>query len=316
MTALLVKFYKDHRVQIAYGILLVVLLSPWIDTAFPALHLREKFISAMPLLLLFLLNDWRSEIFENQKAIGEKVSEIKDKVDRSEGDIKTIRSQLKNPQPETFPRFPQIEPVLLADLESLLISGRAINVKVIGVSAKYSWPFFKRFIDTVLERGNTTGVKMGFSFVVVRPNHLTSWGLIDWSLNCRTQIDTFRSYIESHRKTLADNKIELSMCEYDNLPHWHGVQVNGSILYLGRTGWTEDGDNRKYDLKVGEVEYRRFEPDDCYGGKERIERYTQWFARYVARAIENDWNVTNSDSFIPEDTIVLFPPDSENSKAS
>lgn len=78
--------------------------------------------------------------------------------------------------------------------------------------------------------------------------------------------------------------ILLSLYEYDNLPHWHGVLFNKEILFMGRTEWYRAGDNNLWQLRVGEVEYRRFEYEDFYGGKTRIDRFDHWFRRYLDRA--------------------------------
>ena len=62
----------------------------------------------------------------------------------------------------------------------------------------------------------------------------------------------------------------------------------GSEMCIRDRSWTQDGDRKNWDMRVGEIEYREFNHDDRYGGSSRIERFTYWMNRYVARAAEID----------------------------
>jgi hypothetical protein len=65
---------------------------------------------------------------------------------------------------------------------------------------------------------------------------------------------------------------------------WSFLSFNKEILFMGRTEWYRAGDDNLWQLRVGEVEYRRFEYEDSYGGKTRIDRFDLWFRRYLDRA--------------------------------
>ena len=51
MSAILIAFYKKHRLTIAYVIMTLVLAAPYLDLLYPAIALREKLLSAIPLFL-------------------------------------------------------------------------------------------------------------------------------------------------------------------------------------------------------------------------------------------------------------------------
>lgn len=263
MTAKLIAFYKKNRVTIAYGIMTVVLIAPYLDILFPSLDLRVKFLSAIPLFLLFLLNDWRSE---------------------TDDSLRRIEQRLNNPHPPKFERFPSMEDSLLDVMKSLVAKGERIEVKIIGVSSKFSSPFFQRVITYLL--GNPpVKLDLDIGIVVTKPGTLREWELPDWERSSRNSIETIEDFLSRHKKQMEEAGITLSLYEYDNLPHWHGVLFNKEVLFMGRTEWYRAGDANLWQLRVGEVEYRRFEYNDSYDGKIRIDRFDLWFRRYLDRAI-------------------------------
>jgi hypothetical protein len=262
MTAKLFAFYKKHRDTIAYLIMATVLIAPYLDIIFPRVDLRVKLLSAIPLFLLFLLNDWRTETDKR---------------------LKRIEQGLNNPEPPTFPRWPSMEDSLLDVMKSFVDRGEKIDVKIIGVSSKFSSPFFQRAITHLLS--NPPGkLNLDISIVVTKPETLSEWELAEWERSSRHSIDEIEAFLSRHKKQMEKAGILLSLYEYDNLPHWHGVLFNKEILFMGRTEWYRTGDDNLWQLRVGEVEYRRFEYVDSYGGKTRIERFDHWFRRYLDRA--------------------------------
>lgn len=157
MTAKLIAFYKKHRAKIAYVIMAIVLIAPYLDIVYPALDLRVKLLSAMPLFLLFLLNDWRSETDDR---------------------LRRIEQGLNNPEPPTFQRFPSMEDSLLDVMKTLVDRGEKIEVKIIGVSAKFSSPFFKRVITSLLSNPPVK-LNLDIGIVVTKPGTLREWELPD-----------------------------------------------------------------------------------------------------------------------------------------
>jgi len=262
MTAMLIAFYKKHRATIAYVIMAIVLIAPYLDIIFPALDLRVKLLSAIPLFLLFLLNDWRSETDDR---------------------LRRIEQGLNNPEPPTFQRFPSMEDSLLDVMRSLVDRGEKIEVKIIGVSSKFSSPFFQRVITHLLSNPPAK-LNLDIGIVVTKPGTLREWELPEWEHSSRHSIETIENFISKNKNQMKKTGILLSLYEYDNLPHWHGVLFNKEILFMGRTEWYRAGDDNLWQLRVGEVEYRRFEYEDSYGGKTRIDRFDLWFTRYLDRA--------------------------------
>ena len=262
MTAKLIAFYKKYRALIAYVIMAIVLIAPYLDIIFPALDLRVRLLSAIPLFLLFLLNDWRSETDDR---------------------LRRIEQGMNNPEPPTFSRFPSMEQSLDDTVKSLVKRGGKIEVKIIGVSSKFSSPFFRGVITQLLTNP-PANLDLDIGIVVTKPGTLREWELPDWERSSRHSIETIEDFLSRHKKQMAKAGIVLSLYEYDNLPHWHGVLFNKEILFMGRTEWYRADDENTWELRVGEVEYRKFEYEDSYGGRVRIDRFDHWFRRYLDRA--------------------------------
>lgn len=263
MSEKLVAFYKKHRLTIAYLLMTIVLAAPYLDKVFPNLGLAVKILSAVPLFLLFLLNDLRTEINDR---------------------LKKIEQGLNDPEPPTFRRFPAMEEDMARVMSDLIAKGRKVTVKVIAVSAKFSGPFLQRIITDLLESKDVRKLDIQIGIVLTQPAKLKEWGLDTWERSSNHSINETRAFLQKHKKTMKERGILLTLAEYDNLPHWHGVMFNDQILFMGRTEWYRDGDDAKWQLRVGEVEYRKFKIDDFYGGKNRIERFILWYQRYLDRA--------------------------------
>jgi hypothetical protein len=262
----LIAFYKKHRLTLAYLIMSLVLVAPYLDIVFPALDLRVKILSALPLFLLFLFNDWRTEMDDR---------------------LKKVENGLNNPDPPMFRRFPAMEEEMNQVLNALVASSDKVTVKVIGVSSKFSRPFLLRVIDDLIEAEQKKVLDIEIGIVVTEPAKLGEWGLDDWERSSRISIEEICTFQRKHLNKMIESKIDLELFEYDNIPHWHGVMFNDKILFMGRTEWYKGGDDLQWQLRVGEVEYRRFERGDSYGGAGRIDRFMLWYQRYRERALSN-----------------------------
>ncbi|MEZ6139488.1 MAG: hypothetical protein R3B84_02850 [Zavarzinella sp.] len=264
MSAKLIAFYKAYRLTIAYALMAIVLAAPYIDIIYPSIGLREKLLSAIPLFLLFLFNDWRTEMDDR---------------------LKRVEQGLHKPHPPTFRRFPAMEEDMQNVLSKLIGEGNKITIKIMAVSSKFSGPFIQRAISDLLENNRKVDVEV--DIVLTTPNKLGELQLDDWQRSSTHSIQEICVFMAKHKQKMSEIGIFMKLAEYDNLPHWHGVLFNDRILFMGRTEWFSDGDDGRWQLRVGEVEYRRFEKDDSYGGKERIDRFVLWFQRYFDRAKHN-----------------------------
>jgi len=218
MISKLIEFYKKNRMIIAYSVMALVLASPYINLLRPQLELPIKILSFVPIFLLFLLNDWRTE---------------------TDNRLKDIERRLSDPNPPTFKNFAEVAEPLRDLIKKRIMGGKSVSIKVISVSAKYSWPFLKTIVLDILNNPpSNKDTKLSINIGVTTPQKLEEWDLTDWKLDCKSQIATFKNMVEVHKNGLSNNRIELNMFGYDNLPHWHGVMVDDEILFLGRTEWS------------------------------------------------------------------------------
>ena len=195
-----------------------------------------------------------------------------------------------------------MEETLDAAFKDAVSKGGNVTIDVIGVSAKFSGPFLTRVFNKLLTL-KPDNLRLNVQVCVTRPEKLAEWKVTSWMKNCQNSIDIFTDYMEAHCEGLSKSGIKVAMYEYDNLPHWHGVLLNRQHLFMGRTEWFQNGDDEFWDLRVGEVEYREFKLDDHYGGTPRIERFSLWLDRYIARARENGWVHTCGSNCVAEKSV-------------
>jgi hypothetical protein len=138
-------------------------------------------------------------------------------------------------------------------MNELVAKGGTITVKVIGVSTKFSRPFLQRMIVDLLESNQPRTLDIEISIALTEPSRLRDWELEDWARSSEFSIEEIRDFLLKHKKKMEETGIRLCIAQYDNLPHWHGVMFNDRILFMGRTEWYRDGDDARWQLRVGEV---------------------------------------------------------------
>ena len=157
-----------------------------------------------------------------------------------------------------------------------------VSIKAMAVSLHYTWDFFETWISEVL--ANTPPYKkLNIELEMVAPSHLENLGLKDWARKGRNVEQAILSFLEEEKKEgglITSGRLELSVYQYQNIPHWHGMLINNHYLFLGRTRWTVNPERSICTLSVGEELYRLFALNDNYGGADRIAMFNSWFDYY------------------------------------
>lgn len=220
---------------------------------------------ALGVTLLFLLFDIYNQLHERLVVIEECVAQ---------------------PEPKPFPDFRAAEEDVYSDIESSLIESDGIDLQFLTVAGLYSWPCFEDAIRRLDQRfGQRKTIVV--TFCLVRPSHFDSWQLPDWKSRAEATLANIEAFKRRYSHRLENRQFILHVVQFDNIPHWHGVLIHSSVLYLGRTEW-EFCDDAPPNILVGQVGYRRFHKNDRFGGEKRIERFKNWVARYKRRHDELD----------------------------
>lgn len=198
--------------------------------------------------------------------------------------LDSIDSNLKEQEPPTYSNFSSALPVITEVLEDRLKQNKDVNIKIIAVSAQFTW---KLLVEDTLPKLFNIGSKkskpnINVEFVIVKPEVLNNWGQNRLRISAETTIECQADFRKKHASEFNEKRLEMKLQQYDNIPHWHGVLIDDDELFLGRCSW-EIQSNRYY-LQIGQREYRHFRLKDRFRGADRIELARNWFDAYNFRA--------------------------------
>lgn len=162
--------------------------------------------------------------------------------------------------------------------------GCQIRVQILAIACSFSWRLVQFFIPDLLRKNSA--LMASADVLLVNPQVLRNGDAGEniakesWAeLSEKRKSDVARVYDSLKPEQRA--RLSLSVRYYDNIPHWHGILVNGDQLLLGRTSWEADGE--RFHLRAGENTYRLFNSEGTQG-LERIDLFKNWFDYYKSRS--------------------------------
>jgi len=200
-----------------------------------------------------------------------------------ESRLSHIETSLQSPKPEEYRDFHEVHLPLKRLLLTLLEDSREVKIQVIAVAARYSWGFIEDRIEELIKAGDGK-CRLSIDIAVVRDEVLVNNRQFGWLERLRATRDGISRFRQRRHADLTSRTLSLNVFHYDNLPHWHGILVNGEYFYMGRTEWTFGSGSEYPELNVGEIEYRLFRKGDRFGGSERIKRFENWLDYYKFRS--------------------------------
>lgn len=190
-------------------------------------------------------------------------------------------NDLRRPKPMEFKDFYVARGELLDVILGEAKERKEISIKIMALAGYYSVEFLVRHIPDILQVAKKVKIEVAVTCEkVLISHHQEEWRhkLLQTKLRMQNIRDDFADEIERGR-------LSVSLFEYDNLPHWHGILIDDSIFFMGRTEWNFA--RRNYPtLQLGQIEYRLFRVADPHGGSERIDRFIKWFDYYRLRSAE------------------------------
>ncbi len=244
--------------------LLVVALS--VSSAIPVQNYKIIVLSALGVLLLFLVFDIHSELVR---------------------ELTQIRESVTNTEPKPFVDFTDAEDDLYTAIEDALKESPRVDLLFLTIAGSLSWSFLETTVRRLdIKFGKTKTIVIDYG--LVRPEYLAQWSLPNWERKAQVTLGNISVFERRYAARIESQQIILRKYAFDNLPHWHGVLINGTVLYLGRTEWEFFADDPSVppDLLVGQIEYRKFHKNDRFGGERRIARFMNWAERYQKRSKE------------------------------
>lgn len=167
-----------------------------------------------------------------------------------------------------------------------------LEIKFITISMTYSWDeLIRDEIPTLLKKYGSARVKLDVVFV--DHSHLKSLQLDRNDPNWEKVSEEKPAQFEGFAKDHGDfgGRLKFSARTYRNIPHWHGVLVNGEYLFLGRTNW--EFPNGQPRLTIGQNKYRYYDNTDGAGddGKERVRLFKNWHKYYFEIGWVNEFKI-------------------------
>ncbi len=257
---LLQESYSKVRPYIAIILVGAICIAPLINN----IATRVAITSALAVTLLFL-------IFDLFKMLTQRL----DKID----------AKLTEQEPPTYPNFTSALPTIKKALEERLIKNKDVKIKVLGVSAQFSW---KNLVDLTLPELFEVGhkkPKISIEFVIVDPQVLHNWGQGLLEKESKNTLEHEKQFKKDYKSFFSLNRVDINIWLYDNIPHWHGVLIDNDIFFMGRCKW-QIREGGHYHLQVGQKEYRQFTRTDRFRGLIRIELFEQWFDAYKFRSMK------------------------------
>jgi hypothetical protein len=161
----------------------------------------------------------------------------------------------------------------------------SIVIKVMAVSLNYSWDFFVTTLPIVFS-GTPSHKKISLELEMVDPACLGQLKLRKWKEHAIAVQGQVKQFVQQQKRKgglIAGGRLEVVLYQYRNIPHWHGMLINNSYIFWGRTKWKVEPSQNIWDLRVGEELYRVFAANDDYGGADRITMFNSWFEFYKHR---------------------------------
>jgi hypothetical protein len=215
-------------------------------------------------------------IQEIETNFNQKVSSIEDR-------IKVIQSDVQGPNPPNWDNYTAAQNIILTDIYASFERGDDVKIDIIGVSARYSWRMAEDQLGPIIKKFDRR--KLTVNVAVCTEEILLRWNLTSWREDMKRTIQGIKDFSSIHHEAVESGNLNINHFEFDTLPQWHGVMINEKTLYMGRTEWIFYADSPPA-MKVGQCQYRKFEPSDRFGGEPRIKMFSNWMERLKKRSEE------------------------------
>jgi hypothetical protein len=161
-------------------------------------------------------------------------------------------------------------------IEDALRQTDEVTISVIAVSLRNTWRFLEEAVPKMLgnvPQGKRINLNLGMVDAATLEKHqLHAWKKIGEMVK--------REVKEFIQDLGSESRIGITLFTYQNLPHWHGLLINSSELFMGRTRWTREVGG-SWQLSVGQEPYRLYSANKP-GGLERIRMFISWFDWYYS----------------------------------
>lgn len=282
------KFQQFLTRPISFILAIMIALYPFL----PWPNVKYIILGVLGGLILRIIFEIEADLKKSNTEIIGRVNSIQSKI--HEADLKntndeileriiSVQEIINTPYPPSWKNFTEVQQAILSSIRYLLEKEEDIHIDILGVSARYSWRMIEDQMSPIISHYANRNFLI--EIAVSDETLLKKWQLYSWEKDLERTINGINEFKNIHKEQVMNGRLKINKYKYDSLPQWHGVMINKKILYLGRTKWTLNAYGTSK-FEVGTCEYRLFEPNDIYGGYNRIIMFDNWVDRFIRRSSE------------------------------
>ncbi|AXG70876.1 hypothetical protein KORDIASMS9_03126 [Kordia sp. SMS9] len=161
-----------------------------------------------------------------------------------------------------------------SSFEKRIFDDKVINLKVIGVSLRFYWPFIKKIIEKFLQEDKK--FEFNLTLAILDPDFYEEAVFVDQNFRDKffMQVKATIQDIEFFKKAYSgakNCKCNIELIRYKFLTPFYGVSFDDKFLFLGNTHW------RDSIFKSAGNSYNMYVEDDEFSGSEKIKMFNSWF---------------------------------------
>jgi hypothetical protein len=182
---------------------------------------------------------------------------------------------------ESANRFSQFYEVAAAMRSAALSRAdrSGLHLQAVGMSMGHAWTFLAALLDEIAADPHVRDVKVDVAMLDPEWDQLEAINP-HWAARCRPNRQAMETYSNTKMADQATRNWALQIHTYRHMPNWHGICLDGEILFLSTCSW-RDGN-----LVGGENEYERFERGRGDRSARAFELFESWLgAIQVPRAV-------------------------------
>jgi hypothetical protein len=211
--------------------------------------------------------------------------------------LAAIERCLNEPEPPTYRDFTDAWPDIENTVTSYLNANEDVSIHILAVTSQFSWRYIvEDHIEEFLRLGNRKQ-KISVELAIVNPKLLNEWQQSKLKVDVRRTLEGIEVFMDRHADTLKQGRLAISIYQFDNIPHWHGILINNDTLFQGTARWIIQGDS--FELTVGQNSYRKFRRNDRFRGTDMIILFENWLESYKLRYKYNG-DIKTPNAFVEE----------------
>jgi hypothetical protein len=199
--------------------------------------------------------------------------------------IFSIQDSLRRQNPEA--RFTEFYDVAteIRDAASTRAVRRGVEIQALGMSMGHAWTFLSSLLSSLAKDRNVRNVRVQVAMLDPEWEQIAAFNPT-WPERTRTQRQAILEHFTSNSELTNRRNWEFELRLYRHTPNWHGICLDGEILFLSTCSWQNGR------LVGGENEYERFQRGGGPRADRAFELFQTWFGSMDGHVVYHDIRVS------------------------